>query len=384
MRSVHSAAGELEAKKVVVFEISAPPPKPPELPGAARYRLLPLLLGVILILAAAMWWIGAGVPGAIVVVVLGGLASAGLPRWEAINYDRRLRQREQRYRDYLDVQRGRLAALTTAQQTAWAEHDPEPAGCVRLARNSPERLWQADSSDLLEVRVGTTSRPSNLQVAAPIAALSGATDPLIDAASDLARGAQLMPGAAVRVALQERNAVCGPREPVLAAARALLMQLCTHYSPDRLKLFLLCAQDEVDAWRWARWLPHLLASDGRTRNIAWDRPTAQRRLADAEPHPTLVVLADPTLSSAVPAGFSQLLLSDPPPHFSVILDVVAPSLTVQGQQQPIEYIDTATVDLAERLARALAARRPRRSAAVDDQAIVEVQLDGSVASKFQE
>src|SRR5215472_11319394 len=232
------------------------------------------------------------------------------------SHQRRLRQREQRYRDQLDVLRGRLAALTTAQQAAWADQDPEPAGCVRLATESPERLWQANPS-VLTARVRTTTRRGQVRVSVP----DVEDDPLIGAALALARSAESMPGAPVHVKLQQRNALCGPREPVLAAARALLLQLTFHYSPEHLELYVLCSKSELAAWRWVRWLPHVLTEDGRTRRIAWDGPTAQRLLIDAHPAASLVVLDDPTLASAVPPGVSQLLLDDPPRDFSVVLDV---------------------------------------------------------------
>jgi DNA segregation ATPase FtsK/SpoIIIE-like protein len=288
------------------------------------------------------------------------------------SHQRRLRRQEQRYRDQLDVLRGRLAALTTAQQTAWAEQDPEPAGCVRLATDSPQRLWQASNS-VMTARVGTTTRRGHVRVAVSDAG----DDPLNGVALALARSAEWIPGAPVHVKLQRRNALCGPREPVLAAARALLMQLTFHYPPEHLELYVLCSESELAAWRWVRWLPHVLTRDGQTRRIAWDLSTTQRLLIDANPAASLVVLDNPTLASAVPPGVSQLLLADPPRDFSVVLDVGAPSLRMDGQPVSIEHVDTATVNLAERLARALASRRPRPAATNDPRAIVEVHLDGS-------
>ncbi len=241
---------------------------------------------------------------------------------------RQMAQREQRYRNMLAILRARLAELLTAEQSTL-----------------------------------------------------GHADPLIQAAQALAATAACLPEAPVCITLYGSCAVRGPRPQVLDTARALLVQLATHYAPQHLPVAIVFDAAEQDAWRWARWLPHVQMADGR-RRLARDAASAALAVADS----SVALLADAGLRTTLPAGARRVYLlaegAGVPEDCAAVLDVdstLAGTLHIVGDKpMRVDRIDTATPDLAERVARALYGRAATPSTAGDG--IVEVHLDGTRTS----
>ena len=293
---------------------------------------------------------------------------------------RQMAQREQRYRNLLAILRARLAELLTAEQSTLAEEQPDPAACLRLATAAPERLWHRPAADLL-LRVGSAARPSNLTVVAPSKLDPSHADPLIQAAQALAATAACLPEAPVCITLYGSCAVRGPRPQVLDTARALLVQLATHYAPQHLPVAIVFDAAEQDAWRWARWLPHVQMADGR-RRLARDAASAALAVADS----SVALLADAGLGTALPAGARRVYLlaegAAVPEGCAAVLDVdstLAGTLHIVGDRPVrVDRIDGACLELAERLARALYGRTATPS--TEGEGIVEVHLDGTRTS----
>ncbi len=232
---------------------------------------------------------------------------------------RQMAQREQRYRNLLAILRARLAELLTAEQSTLAEEQPDPAACL--------------------------------------------------------------PEAPVCITLYGSCAVRGPRPQVLDTARALLVQLATHYAPQHLPVAIVFDAAEQDAWRWARWLPHVQMADGR-RRLARDAASAALAVADS----SVALLADAGLGTTLPAGARRVYLlaegAAVPEGCAAVLDVdstLAGTLHIVGDRPVrVDRIDGASLELAERVARALYGRTATPSTAGDG--IVEVHLDGTRTS----
>jgi DNA segregation ATPase FtsK/SpoIIIE-like protein len=201
-------------------------------------------------------------------------------------------------------------------------------------------------------------------------------DSLSQAAQALAESAARLNDVPVCMPLAERCAIQGPRSAALAAARSVLAQVATHYAPHELRLAVVFPESETEAWRWARWLPHVQDASGRrllgtNADLLEDLPTR-----------ALLVLADAALLPLVSTDAACLLvLNDTdalPPAVTTVLEVGADasgSLTTASGVQRVATVDTASVELADRLARALAGRTVAPPSDADG--VVEVHLDGS-------
>lgn len=359
----------------LLFEIPAPPPEPRRPQGIRRDRHIPAVVGVGLVVGWLLTLVGPGTPLAIVVfLAIAAVGLIGEPYWEKAVYERRLKRRDQEYRNRLDILRTRLARLTTAQQSELAEHNPDAAGCLRLAVTAPDRIWQRHLDGPIEVRAGTIVGPSTVEVVAP--RMPPRRDALFEAAHALAESAAHLNDIPVCMPLVERCAIQGPRSAALGAARSVLAQIATHYSPDELRLAVVFPESEIEAWRWARWLPHVHDASGR--RLLGSNPSLLENL----PSQPLVVLAHAALLPLVPRDVACLLVLNenealPAGCTSVLANDASlrGTLRVRAAEQVVERVDAAPIEVADRLARALAGRTLAPPS--DGEGIVEVHLDGS-------
>ena len=100
-------------------------------------------------------------------------------------------------------------------------------------------------------------------------------------------------------------ALTGPRYLALGAARAEVLQLVTSLGPADLRVIV--ASDDIDAWRWATWLPHA-AADGQplvTRVAGLDAISEQ--LDPDDQRPTLLVLDGAELLATRTSAARRLL-----------------------------------------------------------------------------
>lgn len=173
-------------------------------------------------------------------------------------------------RDLRALARG-LAAAAAAERRRRAAVLPDLAEVARRVRTPSAALWQrrAGHDDFLQLRVGsgTVTRPPPLE---------DSRDPPVAAVQRLVRRAARLPRCPVGVDLADGGVVglVGDRGVALALARSLLLQACVHHGPADLAVMVLTSREHVDAWDWAKWLPHTADHGGGQRLLAGDPDTA--------------------------------------------------------------------------------------------------------------
>ena len=213
--------------------------------------------------------------------VAGGLYTASQNRKR---YARETAQREDSYRRYLSQQEDLLRGWLVKQTDASLEPNPTPLACVERARTRQPSLWEREPShdDFLALRLGTGRVRATFSVKAPQShQVTSTPDPLIGEAQALAAKYAELDHLAVTLSLKKFGAAAcvGPRARLLEAARALIVQLATHHSPDDVRLALLMTDVDQAHWAWARWLPHVWADD-HSRRLLGAGPQAVRSLLD--------------------------------------------------------------------------------------------------------
>ncbi|GAB2466439.1 FtsK/SpoIIIE domain-containing protein [Jatrophihabitans fulvus] len=178
------------------------------------------------------------------------------------------------YRADLATYERDVAAAAAADEHDSRRFAPDPAELIRRALLPDATLWQRRraSGSFLELRVGTSDRPAELTLQR---ASSDAPPPTVPTVHD------------VPVAVAVRTAgvvgVAAPRDALLAAARALVVQAAVLHSPGDLGITVVTGGDTADDWRWTGWLPHTRpASDALAchRTVAVDGDQASARLAE--------------------------------------------------------------------------------------------------------
>ncbi|MGW4988690.1 type VII secretion protein EccCa [Streptomyces mirabilis] len=223
--------------------------------------------------------------GAIVLVfaLLGAVALFLSQRGKA---QRTRRTQRERYLEYLEELRDELGTGERERRRQSQLLNPPPEALYDLVRD-PARLWERrrQDADFLRVRVGTGDVPVQELVVGQNSAGGVMTPPdpfMLNETRALQNRFATATDFPLTVPLDRAGnvSVVGDREGVLRVARALLIQAAVTHAPDDVAVALGIPGDQLTAWEWAKWLPHVLDPGEH------DGPVAARRIA-----PSLAQLA---------------------------------------------------------------------------------------------
>ncbi len=240
--------------------------EPPRLPvaegaGSVAMSAIPMLgsLGSVVLVAS----LGGG--SSEVRVVAAGLFLLTTVAYLGIQLDRQRGQRRRQltgarraYLRHLAVVRAAVRDAAAGQRHALTWLHPEPAALPALAAEG-SRVWERgpDDPDFLRVRYGVRAQPLSIEIAEPADLTADDADPAaVTAVRRLLEAHRVQPDLPVAIDLRQRGriALAGPHSR--GQARALICAAATFHSPDHLTVAVLAANDVLDQWEWAKWLPH--------------------------------------------------------------------------------------------------------------------------------
>lgn len=243
---------------------------PPELARAVPQSLLVRLLPVVMVVAVVgmlALMLTTGGRGALanplflmfplmmVMSTVGMLAGGrgGPARAAEVNEDRK------DYLRYLTQTREQVRRTVHEQRAAalWSHPDPRALAVLVGGR----RMWERrpGDTDFGRLRVGLGTQRLATALIPPEVAPAEDLEPV--GALALRRFVQAhatVPGLPTAVSLRAFPAVGveGPREPVLALARAMLAQAAVLHGPDHLLIAVVTDDPLGPDWDWVKWLPH--------------------------------------------------------------------------------------------------------------------------------
>ncbi|QKT06993.1 type VII secretion protein EccCa [Gordonia sp. X0973] len=172
-----------------------------------------------------------------------------------------LNEERKDYLRYLGRMRDDVATTTSDQHDALAWSHPEPEGL--LPAIGGDRMWERrpDDSDFCHVRVGVGSQRLATRLSPPD------TGPLEDlepvsmmALRRFIRAHTVTRGMPTAVSLRGFAAIGieGATDRVHGLVRAMLVQIATMHGPDHVRIAVICADPDAEAWSWLKWVPHAL------------------------------------------------------------------------------------------------------------------------------
>ena len=230
----------------------AAPPDDPQ-----RYGRFGMLASLPFALLGIGLWLMTGSPTMLLFVAvtpLMVLLSLAEDRWGGRRGQRRHTRKFRRRLAELqaELQTSRVAETRHRRRAA-----PSPAELMVRARDRRESLWERrrDDEDFLELRVGSADQPSR----ATVELESGGSESLRSEAEELVAAYATVPAVPVTSPLEEIAAlgVCGPRAPVAALGRSLVLQAATLHSPRDLVVAAALDEDDLEGWSWLKWVPHV-------------------------------------------------------------------------------------------------------------------------------
>ena len=276
-------------KQPVVSEIELEPPmakqnqhQPPAWLqiGPSATMVLPMVIGNLAV-SAGMSGMARGLSGLAMI----GTSSLLAVMWGSMN--RRYRDRDEAeterrrvgmYQQYIREMEAELRALSQQEYDRLVETFPNVGQCARMPDELGNgQLWNRMPShgDFLELRLGTGEVGFPGAIETQKQKLSIIDDPLRQEPERLKSVYSVIPDAPCTLPLRGERVVgiLGGPEAVLFA-QGLIMQIAALHSYHDVRIAVLTDEASASQWQWARWIPHLFASEDRDLRMLASTPGA--------------------------------------------------------------------------------------------------------------
>lgn len=380
---------------------------PPPTPQRIEEVPLPLMLGpaltmgvtsIAMVAVAVINYLNgtANLLSTVPTVVMAASMLCGMILWPILTkrHEKKKRNRAElarrdKYREYLDNVRNQIYGLILEQKEILTERSPDLADCEKRILERRRDLWERSVShdDFLNLRLGLGQLPLKAEIRHPDQRFAVDGDYLLNEAFRLADEPKVLNDVPVCCSLYDNvvTGVVGTRDAALRFVQGLMLQTAALHSYTEVKLVCLVDAERLDAWSFARWLPHVWSDDGAQRYFAagdaeikalsasLERVLAER-LEQQGPNtgkklPHYVLLIDGTdlaekaemfkkaLSAPVGAGFSCVVaaarLQDLPPECSTVIElgegesIIYDRNDTSGERQSFRCEDASGIRLEE-------------------------------------
>ncbi|MCI9655086.1 MAG: type VII secretion protein EssC [Lawsonibacter sp.] len=248
--------------------------------GPSTTMVLPMLVGSALS-SSRGGFMGAG-------IVMVGTASALAVMWGLLNYNYRKKQtgeieatRIATYGAYIETVEAELKERCVQERKRLLQLHPNIEECVQMPQSGRARLWERSpkQDDFLSVRLGLGDVEVPFPIEADTPGLSLIDDPLRDEPSRLSELYGTLKDAPVSINFRH-NTVIGilGEETRSEFAQAILAQLAALHSYHDVRIAVLSDEGTYSQWSWARWLPHVFASEDRELRMVVSEPGAVQQV----------------------------------------------------------------------------------------------------------
>ena len=184
------------------------------------------------------------------------------------------KQIEEKYKDYLKAEGGRITKAHNNQLSALNKANPTPIECAEIALNKKSSLWERrpEDDDFLNVRVGQGTIAADVYAEYKEKKIIIEEDPLEQEAIALAKSSRHIENAPILCNIREDKlvGVVGGEEKTSQIVRNIIVELATTHSYDELKIVAVFPDRLKDKWAWVRWLPHCADNSRENRFIITD------------------------------------------------------------------------------------------------------------------
>lgn len=252
--------------------------------------------------------------------------------------------RQKTYKEYLSQMEELAKAETERQKRILNENDPGmPAYAERLLAPVPQ-IWERTPkhADFLVLRLGSGDLPLKADIQYSKRKFTAEPDNLAEAMYSFGEKERRLRGVPICLSLVGRfvSGVYGPREFLIPYAKSLILQIAALHGYDEVKLALIYDERDADAFAFARWLPHTMDNERKTRYIATDSDETKQLSAALD----TIIEYRKTLSAG--------RLEDESPYFVIICldkELAAKTECVRRVQEYKSNIKFSVLSMFERL-----------------------------------
>ena len=229
--------------------------------GPSMTMILPMAMGVLATGRSASGLVMIGTSS--VLSVFWGLMGSKYRKKDEIRTEAK---RVSTYNKYIAEMSDELRVLNEKEYNRLMINNPDVGQCALFPQENRRRLWERMPThpDFMYIRLGKGGVPLPGPITTQAQRLSLVDDPLRDEPKRLIDTYSIINNAPVTLSLRD-NPMVGilGEENAAAFAKGLVMQLAVLHSYHDVRICILTEESRRSEWEWARWLPHVFASEDR-------------------------------------------------------------------------------------------------------------------------
>ncbi|MGJ7922729.1 type VII secretion protein EssC [Neobacillus sp. LXY-4] len=184
------------------------------------------------------------------------------------------KMRHEKYQQYLADMNEVVKNECRNQREILLENHVTLENCLSRIMRRQRNLWERGpgQADFLEVRLGIGDLPMVGDIKLPERKFTLEDDHLQETLYEMFGAKPVLESVPVTLSLIEEriNGIIGDRKEVKSFVKGLIFQLTALHSYDELKLVFIYDKNELDDWKFVKWLPHVWNDDKTVRFIASD------------------------------------------------------------------------------------------------------------------
>ena len=242
--------------------------------GPSMTMILPMAMGVLASGRSASGLVMIGTSS--VLAVFWGLMGAKYRKKDVVVTEQK---RIDLYKKYIAEIDQELHELYDKELNRLMLHNPDVGQCALFPAENRRRLWERMPShpDFLHVRLGKGGVPLPSEITTQEQRLSLVDDPLRDEPQKLIDAYGVIQNAPITVPLREHPmiGILG-EETAVSFAQGLVLQLSVLHSYHDVRICILTEESQKTEWEWARWIPHVFASEDRQLRMVVSTPGSRQ------------------------------------------------------------------------------------------------------------
>lgn len=192
-------------------------------------------------------------------------------------YDKKRRrkkefERQASYERYLGKLSDKFQAIANDQSDILHENYISAQECVELIKCMSTKLWEREigQNDFLKLRIGLGEEKLAAKIHYQEKKFSMVEDKMLDKLYDLCEHPPKLKNVPITISLFQNyvSGIVGQRSEIIDFTKNLILQLATFYGYDEVKFVFLLKPEEIETFRFVKWLPHTWDNDKNIRYLA--------------------------------------------------------------------------------------------------------------------
>lgn len=182
------------------------------------------------------------------------------------------------YKEYLEEKNDKIKELYSEQIKVLTTIHQTVEQALETVNNFDRRLWERSfkDEDFLEICIGTGTVPISFEVEVAKEEFGKREDTLILLPAKIKEKYKEIPDMPITINLKNNKSigVIGETIDTIKFMKNLITQIVVYHYYEDVNIACICNEDELEDWKWIRWLPHVWNKNRKIRFMGVGKDSA--------------------------------------------------------------------------------------------------------------